>query len=126
MKLVRALSLLSATAVAVTCSRSPTGVSDGVLSVARTAGALRLQNASQGPVNYFVVERGAAALIDWIPCAGPSCPAVPAAGSVSVPHAQIAGYAVGATEAIVYWWRSVADGAGGFHADSLRHLVTPL
>jgi hypothetical protein len=122
---IRTLCLL-ATVVMVACSREPTAVSDGVLSVSRAPGALRLGNTSAGSVNYFVIERSSAALIDWVPCAGPSCPAVPPAGSVSVPHSQIAGYSAGAREVIVYWWRSVADGAGGFRPDSLRNLVAPL
>ena len=120
---------LAAVVLAVGCeapSRPPTSVSDGVLTASATASVLRLHNASSAAVNYFVLARDAAPLIDWAPCAGPACPAIPAGGSVSLPYSQIAGYSAATTEAIVWWWHSVSDGTGGFRPDSLRTLVAPL
>ena len=106
---------------------APTAVtSDGVLTVRPRDPALQIENRSPTPVNHFIVERAYAARILWMPCAGPTCPVIPAEGLVEIPYSSIAGYSSGAHEAIVYWWRSVPDGAGGFRPDSIRGLVTPL
>jgi hypothetical protein len=107
-------------------SRPPTSVSGGVLTVTAAAGVLRLRNGSQEAVNDFLLARDAVPLVDWLPCAGPACPAVPSGDSVSVPYVQVAGYSPATTEAIVWWWHSVSDGAGGFRPDSPRSLVAPL
>jgi hypothetical protein len=120
---------LAAVVLVVGCeapSRPPTSVSDGVLTATARASALRLRNSSSQAVNYFVLASDAVPLVDWLPCAGPACPAIPAGGSVSLPYSQIAGYSASTTEAIVWWWHSVSDGAGGYQPDSLRTLLAPL
>ncbi len=120
---------VAAVVLAVGCetpSRPPASVSNGVVTASAAAGGLRLRNASSEAVNYFVLARDAAPLIDWAACAGPSCPAIAAHDSVSVPYSDIAGYSSASTEAIVYWWHSVSHGAGGFRPDSLRNFVAPL
>ena len=120
---------LVAVVLAVGCevpSRPPTSVSDGVLTATATASVLRLRNASSQAVNYFVLARDAAPLIDWAPCAGPTCAAIAAGGSVSLPYSQIVGYSSATKEAIIWWWHSVSDGAGGYRPDSLRTLVASL
>src|SRR5205807_6487729 len=73
--------------------------------------ALQLENLSSEPVFYFVYERQAAALIDWTPCVGQSCPSLAGHAKTGVPYATIGGYAPGKTEAIVWWWRSVPGAA---------------
>ena len=86
---------------------SPTQVrTDGDLRVTSNGDALELRNRGPQPLYYFVVERQASALIDWAPCTVPAtCASVPPGGRVRVPYASIAGYAAGAREAIVFWWR---------------------
>ncbi len=123
---LRVVSVVSATLVVAACTHEPTAVSDGALRVVTGTDALTLQNSSPAAINYFVVERGYAARINWAPCAGPSCPAVPAAGTATVPFLEIAGYAPGAHEAIVYWWHTVLNGTSGFRVDTVRALVAPL
>ena len=107
-------------------SRPPTSVSGGVLTATAAEGLLWLRNASSQAVNYFVLARDAAPLIDWVPCAGPTCPAIPARDSVSKPYSDIAGYSPATTEAIVYWWHSVSDVPGIYSPDSLRVLLVTL
>ena len=107
------------------CS-DPIAVRDGSLTVTRVPGMLELRNASDAPIHYFIVEREAAALVDWFPCAGPSCRAVPPRDIVLVPDAEIIGFSPEAREALVSWWRSVPDGRGGFEHDLIRALVIPL
>ena len=108
------------------CRSAPSAVSDGVLTVTSRAGVLRLENGSILPINYFVLARDAAPLIDWVPCAGPGCAAIPAHGAVDVPQAQVAGLSAATTEVNTYWWRSVPDGNGGYRADSLRVVIVRL
>ena len=105
---------------------SPTGVTDGALQVTRGAAQLQLRNLSASPLSYVVVERGTLALFDWIPCAGPSCPTVGPRATVFVPYSAICGYTANAREAVVYWWRAVADSTVLVPADWVHSLVTPL
>ncbi len=125
MKRQRMVSVLAAAFLAIGCRAEPTAVSDAALTVARGATAFRLQNASAVPINYFIVERDLAARLDWAACVGPTCPAVPPSGSIAVTYAQVAGYAAGAREAIVYWWHSIPASGGGYLADSIRAVDTP-
>jgi hypothetical protein len=122
MRTLRALPIVAVAALAVACESS-TAVTDGVLTVTHTVGVLHLRNGSPTPVYYFVLERETAALVDWIPLVGPESPTIPARGEVALPYSAIFGYAAGAKEALVYWWRAVPDGAGGYRADSVRNLV---
>jgi hypothetical protein len=120
------LPLGAAAILSVGCHAAPTSVSNSALTATVVSRTLWLQNHSTQPVNYFVVARDVAPLMDWAPCAGPACPVVPAAGTVSVPFSEIAGLSSVTTEAIVNWWHSVPDGGGGFRPDSLRAFVIPL
>ena len=126
MTLLRVVSIVSATLALAACTHEPTAVSDGAFRVVTGKDALTLQNSSLVAINYLVVERVSAARINWTACAGLNCPAVPAAGTATVPFSQIVGYAPGAQEAIVYWWHSVLNGTLGFRADTVRALVAPL
>jgi len=108
------------------CRSVSTAVSDGSVTVTSGAGVLRLENGSALPVNYFLLAGDAVPLIDWAPCAGPGCPVIPAHGTVTVPHGQVAGLSASTTEVITYWWHWMPDWKGGFLPDSIRALVTPL
>ncbi|HXY68922.1 MAG TPA: hypothetical protein VEH62_05700 [Gemmatimonadales bacterium] len=121
-------SLFPALAVlaAIGCRSAPTALFDDVLAATSSGGAIRLQSRSVLVINYFLLARDASPLIDWAPCAGPGCPAIPAGGTVDVPHAQVPGLTAATTEVLTYWWHSVADGRGGFRPDSLRVLIVPL
>lgn len=112
--------------LAAACS-SPTSVSDGDLSVLRHPGNLELRNASSMPLSYFVVEREtAAAVLDWRPCTGPRCPTIDPYAAVSVPDSAILGFTASAREAIVFWWRAVADSTTLVPAGSIHSVITPL
>ena len=117
--------VLTALAIA-GCTEPTSPVSDGVLNVRAQDSLLQIENTSSAPVHRFIVERAYAARINWAGCAGPACPAIDAGAVVEIPYSLIAGYSSGAREAIVYWWRSVPDGAAGFRPDSIRALVAPL
>lgn len=87
---------------------------------------LRLRNDGDQPIAYAVTERGFLGLLG--PCLdpGPACVRLAPGASVVVPYAEIGGYFPGATEAIVYWWHVVPDGAGGYRADEIRSVVVTL
>ncbi len=111
---LRMVPLLAVALVAFGCHTEPTA--PGVLAVTHAPNAaFRLHNTGSGPVYYFVVERGLAAVINWARCEGSGCPSVPARDSVDLPYAQISGYSATATEASVFWWRSLADSVRGFN-----------
>lgn len=126
---MRIVSAIAASVIAsglVGCRDSVAPASD-VLRTATTPlpPALRLQNETGEPVYYFVAERNALALLDFVLCTTPSCPAVPARGAVSLPYGEIAGYRSGAREAVVLHWR-LRPQSGGYAPDSVRALVVPL
>ena len=117
--------LLAGLVLATACADA-TGIKDGALTVRRGHQALELSNASEAPLHYFVLEREISALVDWVTCAGPGCRAVPPQGSARIPYSQILGYSPSARELLVYWWRPVPDGQGGFTPGPVRHLIVRL
>ena len=106
----------------------PVAPASDVLTVTRAAlpGFLRLENRTGDPVFYFVVEQNGFEVVDYILCADPSCPSVPARGSVSVPFGKISGYHSGASEVRVLHWRLRRQQDGSYAPDSIRSIVAPL
>ena len=102
-----------------------TGESDDALTVVATGASFRLRNESMGRVHYMVVERDIAALINWAPCTGDTCPAVRARSTVAVPYNEILGYSPEAREAIVYWWPSTSLERLGRDPDLIEWMVVP-
>lgn len=105
----------------------PTAPASDVLTVTDVPlrAALRLENRTNEPVFYFVAEQNTLALLDYVLCTDPSCPAVPAHAAASVSYGQISGYHRGARAVVVLHWR-LRPHTGGFAADSIRALVVPL
>jgi hypothetical protein len=123
---MRSASVALLVLLAAACN-NPTSVSDDALSVRRHPGDLELRNASSRPLSYFVVERETAAItLDWRPCTGPRCPIIDGHAAVSVPDSAIFGFTASAREAIVFWWRAVADSTALVPPESIHSLVTPL
>jgi hypothetical protein len=127
---VRVASIIAAGTIAATVvgCHDPVAPASDVLSVTRSAlpGALRLENRTSGPVFYFVVEHNGFEVVDYVLCADPSCPSVPARGSVSVPYGKISGYHRGASEVRVLHWRLQRQQNGSHAPDSIRSIVAPL
>jgi len=106
---------------------NPTGPIGGRLAVRAAPPLLELTNQSPAPVYTFTIERQTAAYTDWAPCTDAArCAAIKTGVTASVPYTQIAGYAPGAREAIVYWWHLVPSGQATFRPDSLRAIVVTL
>ncbi len=116
--------LVGIIALALIACNAPTGP----LTVNATRNqSLRLVNNTPEPVYYFVVERDAAALINWAPCTDPAqCKTVPPRGARSVPYDEIASYTPSARQAIVYWWHLRSEEADSFRPDSVRASVVDL
>ncbi|MDP3676348.1 MAG: hypothetical protein Q8R44_14845 [Novosphingobium sp.] len=106
---------------------NPTGLIGGHLAVQAAPPVLELTNQSPASIYSFTIERDAAAYTDWAPCNDPArCSPLRPGASMAVPYTQIAGYASGASEAIVYWWHLIAGGETGFRPDSIRAVVVAL
>jgi hypothetical protein len=85
-----------------------------------------LSNAAEKPTFYFIVEREAAAVMDFTTCVqGPDCKSVAPGKTARIPYRQIAGYKPDRKEAIVYWWRSILAPTGP-RADQLHNQVVEL
>lgn len=108
------------------CHDAPTAVSDGTVTAQRLDVVLSVENTSSQPVHFLAIERETAALVNWIACAGPSCPSIGGDSERLLPLAQVTGYSENSREALLYWWRAVSDGNGGLTHDSIRVLIVPL
>ena len=99
----------------------------GRLTVHAAPPILELTNQSPAPIYFFAIERGADAYTDWATCTDPSrCTAIKVGETASVPYSQIAGYAPGAREAIVYWWHLIDGSHATFRPDSIRAVIVAL
>ena len=113
-------------ALSLACA-NPAGPIGGRLTVRAAPPVLELTNQGAAPIYFFTVERGAAAYTDWAPCTDASrCAGITMGQTASVPYTQIAGYAPGAREAIVYWWHLVVSGPSTSRPDSIRAVVVAL
>ena len=85
--------------------------------------ALALVNRDTAPVYFTVFEHQTAMVVRWAPCREPSaCLSVPAHSERRLPFDSIAGYAPGATAAILYWYQLRPDSSGGVTFDSVRSV----
>jgi len=105
---------------------SPLSVSDGVFTVRRDANALTLLNGASTPAFYIAVERETATGIDWVACVEDPCQSVAPRSFRRVPDPEIVGFREEATQAVVYYWRAVPDGAGGVTAGEIRQFTIDL
>ena len=98
-----------------------------ILTASASFGTVRLESLIGEPVFFMVMEREYSALALYALCTDPvTCPQVPPRATTTIQYSGIAGYEAGAEEALVLHWRLVPDAGGGFRADSVRALVTPL
>ena len=125
---MKRLLLLAAALASLSCSDATGPVQTDLVRVTVLPDALEIVNVSGLPVYYFAAERNSLALMLWGPCTDPeTCEGIPAGASKVVPYAEIAGYAAGAEEAVVYHWHLVRiGGATGFKPDSIRSTVVRL
>lgn len=92
------------------------------------APTLSVSNLGSRPVHYAVFERVDEGTIFWGKCTpqNAGCPTLAPGETVSIPYAQIARYEPGDKEAIVYWWMSEPDAAGGYRIVREAKLVVRL
>jgi hypothetical protein len=120
-------SLVSFALVLALACGSATGPIGGNLAVRAAPPVLQLSNESPATVYTFSIEGGLAIRANWAPCSDPAhCGGLKPGETEEVRYAQIAGYAPGATHAIVYWWHLVPDGSTGFRPDSIRAVPVTL
>lgn len=112
-------------ALSAACSSATGPVSIGGVIADAKLGAIFIQNRTSQPVYTFVVGRNASALVDWIACSDPAkCAAIHPGQTRTEPYPQGV-VAQNETEALVYWWHIVPNGAV-FKPDSIRVGVVRL
>src|SRR5687767_10884581 len=116
----RSIALVLAWAV-LSCS-DPTSVKSDVLRINVLPDALELINLSDSKVYFYAFEKNFLATVDLAPpCRDPvTCEGVDSGVKYLLPYTNINGYVQGSSEAVVYHWHLIPDGANGFRPDSLR------
>lgn len=92
----------------------------------RVSGGVQLINETDEPIAYAVWNRGWLALFGPCVDTGPECPRLAPGESVTVPDAEIDGWAPDAREAVVRWWRVLPDGTGGVKASEVHEIFVAL
>lgn len=110
---------IGATAAVLLGCGDATGVDIGGVTATVKHGRIDILNGTAKPIFTFIVGRQMSALADWIPCADPRyCESIEPGGRRTVdwppPYDGTP-----ETEAIVYWWHSVAT-PNGYGPDSIR------
>ena len=117
---------LSVTRFLVACS-TPVSLAQGQVGVRALPPTLQVTNHTSLPVFTFIIESGAAARTDWLPCRDPvRCAAIAPGATATVPYTEIKSYSTAAREAIVYWWHLVPTSGGFFQPDSIQAQVVAL
>lgn len=105
------------------CQEGPTVLTNGIISAKREATGVRITNQTNDARAYMINDP------DWLAVADlsfsvlctttdPGCLRLPAKGSVLVPFADIGGYSASTTTVVIWTWRVVPNGVGGFQAVS--------
>ena len=125
MSAARTLSSTALLAGALGCGNLTSAAQDQ-FTIQATGREVVLRNTAAQSTFYLVVDREAAASINFAVCVGePPCRSVAPDSSVRIPYGEITGYHEGSREAVVYWWRAVESSTGP-RADSVRSTVTGL
>lgn len=124
MKLVRPFLLVSILG-SLACN-SPTDLHYQPLRPSSNGTEVTLQNPNGVPIYYLLANPGLLALADFALCNGPSCPNVPAHGTVQVPYAQIAGYDQSEATATLWQWRLRVSATGTSQQSDFGAVDVPL
>lgn len=105
------------------CHDGPTVVTNGIISAKREASGVRLTNQANEARGYMVNDPEWLAVADLsfsVLCTttDSGCLRLPANGSVVVPFADIGGYSATTKTVVIWTWRVMPNGAGGFQAVS--------
>ena len=89
---------------------------------------LSVSNLGGWPVHYAVFERVDEGTILWGKCTpqNAGCPTLAPGETVRIPYTEIAGYQQGDQEALVFWWVSEPEAAGGYRIVREGELVVRL
>lgn len=96
------------------------------VSATRISGGVRIVNGTDEALAYAVWNPDFLGL--FAPCVDPTpaCVRLGAWQTVDVADQDIVGYAPGAREAVVRWWRVIPDGAGGYRAGEVFEIPVSL
>ena len=105
---------------------SPTSPSYQPLRSSSNGIEVTLDNPNGVPVYYMLANPGFLALADFALCVSPSCPNVPAHGTVHVPYTQIAGYDQSEATATLWQWRLKLSASGASQQSDFAAVDVPL
>ena len=105
---------------------SPTSPSYQPLRPSSNGTEVTLQNPNGVPVYYMLANPGVLVLADFALCVNPSCPNVPAHGTVHVPYTQIMGYDQSETTATLWQWRLKVSATGTSQQSDFAAADVPL
>lgn len=97
------------------CPDGPTSVAKAAVRVTREDSAIRIENMTDAPRAYFVVDPEILASANWALCNTPdsSCLRLPAHGTKVVPFTDISGYGTSTKTIAVWTWRVVPSATPG-------------
>lgn len=113
--------LAATLAVGVGCALSTSPSTNGVRATKIIPG-IAVTNPTAQPIYTLAAERGALALLDWMPCSAPVCAPTALAGeTATIPWSRVAGGGPRG-EHVLYWWHA-GEGDGRYVPwDSVRTI----
>lgn len=122
--------LLVASAITLSgCDRDPVSAqlsSNVLVSAVRVQSGIRLTNNTDRGVAYVVSNPQWLGQLALCADPGPECVKLAPGASVVVPLDDIYGYSANATEASVFCWHVVPDGADGYKTENVTTVVVSL
>ena len=111
------------------CGRDPVRANQSaglLVSAVRVESGIRITNNTDRGIAYVVSNPQWLGLLGMCEDPGPSCVTLAPGASVVVPFDEIHGYSTTATEASVFWWHVVPDGADGYRKEDLTTVFVSL
>ena len=122
--------LLVASAITLSgCDRDPVSselAGDVLVSAVRVESGIRITNNTDRGIAYVVSNPQWLGLLGLCEDPGPECVKLAPGASVIVPLDEIYGYSATATEASVFWWHVVPDGADGYKTEDVTTVFVSL
>lgn len=129
MKRISSVLLLVSALALSGCDRDPVSAKlskDVLVSAVRVQSGIRITNNTDRGVAYVVSNPQWLGLLGLCNDPGPGCVKLAPGASVVVSLDEIYGYSASATEASVFWWHVVPDGANGYTTADVTTVFVPL
>ena len=115
------LFLLLVTSLPLTSCGDALGPRDRGVFAKLDSDGLVVTNRTASGINYFTVERGMAARINWAAgCVNSKDLAISPNQTVTIPYSELYGWDAASKEALFYWWRCVPSIEGEYVPDEIH------